>query len=1029
MISKKLHENNHIIRLNTLEPHSYFIPFETRNEALTLKREESSLFKLLSGKNWKFKYFENFNQIGEELFNEQIGFSDWNDLFVPSLWQMHGYDSPQYTNVNYPFPCDPPYIPFNNPAGVYSTEFFISDKWDNRLKHLVFEGVDSCFYLYINGNFVGYSEVSHCTSEFDITRYLKSGKNTMTVIVVKWCTGSYFEDQDKFRLSGIFRDVYILARNHNYIRDIFITSEVSNDLSNAKINIALDGDYTDCDIEIYSPYKEKLFEGEFDKDENVSVNIENPIMWSAETPNLYTVIISSTGEYIVQEYGIRTLSVLDSVFKVNERSVKLKGVNRHDFNCKTGYVCSFDDFVKDLKMMKEHNINAIRTSHYPNDPRFTELCDEYGFYVIEEADIETHGLQTYGNLGEFDIFTEDENYYNQYSTRVSLMVERDKNRPSVIIWSMGNESGYGTNFKKVINETRLRDPDRLIHYEGKSAKEFYEHKMEFIEDGDVDFFSRMYAEPEWCNKYCEEKMQDLPLILCEHSHAMGNGPGDLKDYWNSIYEHDNFCGGFVWEWYNHGLYNGTTETGKPKYCYGGDFNEITHDSNFCCDGLLQPDRTATPGLTELKYVIQPVKIEETDANKGIFKITNLYDFAFLSKLECVWEVTRYGKIVANGKLGTLAIPPHSSKEIVLNYNVPEDGYCYVKISFLSLGHEIISDGTELAFAQFKLNSEPITFSRIETGTVDCTENERYIEIYGNGFNYTYDKHIASFSGMKIKDIQLLSSPMKFNIYRAVIDNDRKLNPKYKFHRLHLSYPVSHSTEIIKSNSKIEISSKFKIVAPSRYSIIEGVANWIVYDDGRIHLETNAGVGKGITFTEDISNSNNAGYLEQLPKFGIKLQMDKEYKYVQYFGKGPVESYRDLKNSSYMGLFNSTVKQEYVHFVKPQDCGNHTETIFAAVYNQNKYGIMVSTQDSNGFNFSALPYTAEEIENAGHDYNLPKSNKTAFCFDYQHSGLGSASCGTVLNKKYRFNESEFYWQIDISPVTPNISSLWQKALEL
>lgn len=1033
MIHKRLHENNSIIRLNTTEPHSYFIPFENAEDALNKNREESSYFKLLSNKKWKFRYFESIDDIDESLLEETAETDSWDDLFVPSLWQMHGYGNPQYTNVNYPFPCDPPFLPYKNPVGVYATDFFVGEKWNNKLKYITFEGVDSCFYLYINGEFVGYSEVSHINSEFDITRYLKNGKNRMCVVVVKWCTGSYFEDQDKFRLSGIFRDVYLLARSNNHIEDIFITSDISEDLSNATINIAIDGNIKDVNVEVVSPYGEEIMKSSFDAGCDIAIKIKNPVMWSAETPQLYTVIISAEDEVIVQKYGIRSVCVTDGVLKLNGRPIKLKGVNRHDFNPKTGYVCSLDNLKSDLKIMKSHNINAIRTSHYPNDPRFTELCDEYGFYVVDEADIETHGIGYTPNWeGLLCVLTDEEEYAHQYSTRVSLMVERDKNRPSVIIWSMGNESGYGENFKRVIKETKIRDPRRLVHYEGQS---FYElsHGMTPV-DNHVDFFSRMYPEISWCNQYCEERMQELPLMICEYSHAMGNGPGDLKDYWDSIYAHDNFCGGFVWEWFNHGLICGTTVDGKPMYGYGGDFNEDTHDSNFCCDGLLQPDRTPTPGLTELKYVMQPVKIEEVDSSRGVFKITNLYDFAFLSRLDCVWEVTRYGKVVASGKLGTIAIPPHSSKEINLNYIVPDDGYCYVKISFLSVGDLIIPDGTELAFKQFKLNSEPITYSRIQTGMLCCDNEDRFVKIHGDNFQYTYDKRIAGFCSMKVKGVELLKSPMEFNVYRAVIDNDRKMYNKFKDVRAHISYPVSRNTEVIDNQSKVEISSDFSICALSKYNIIEGVANWIVYDDGRIHLETNAGVGKGIKFTEeydsDLDNTKKtAKFVDYLPKFGVKFQMDEEFKNIQYFGMGPGESYCDLKNSSYMGLFTSNKDKEFIHFIKPQDCGNHTNTIFTAVYNKDKYGIMLSTQNENGFDFSVLPYTALEIEEAKHDYALQKSNKTCVCFDYKQSGLGSGSCGPQLNPKYRFNDSEFTWQIDISPITPNIQSLWQKALEL
>lgn len=1033
MIHKKLHENNSIIRLNTVDPHAYFIPFKKRDDALTLEREGSSLFKLLSNKEWNFKYYNSIDELNcEEVLNNPQSVA-WDKLFVPSVWQMHGYDNPQYTNVNYPFPCDPPFIPYENPVGVYTTEFTTDEKWNDKLKHICFEGVDSCLYLYINGEFVGYSEVSHMTAEFDITRYVTTGKNRLTAVVFKWCTGSYFEDQDKFRFSGIFRDVYLLARDKNHIKDIFITSDVSDDLSSAFLNIDLDGEFDGVNVEVLSPYKEKVSDGYYEKSDDIRLKIDNPVMWSAETPLLYTVILSSHDETVVQKYGIRTVSVSDGVLKLNGRAIKLKGVNRHDFNPKTGCVCSVEDMTADLKLMKSHNINAVRASHYPNDPRFSELCDKYGFYVIDEADIETHGIGYTPDWGGLlCCLTEDEEYAAQYSTRVSLMVERDKNRTSVIIWSMGNESGYGKNFKAAIKETKLRDPRRLVHYEGQS---FYElsHGMTPVDDN-VDFFSRMYPEIDWCDKYCEEKMQNLPLMICEYSHAMGNGPGDLKDYWESIYSHDNFCGGFVWEWFNHGLFAGNTDNGQAKYCYGGDFGEATHDSNFCCDGLLQPDRTPTPGLCELKYVMQPVKIEAVDADKGKFLITNLYDFAFLSRLECVWELTRYGKVVANGRVGTVAVPPHGQREIELNYSVPDDGYCYVKISFLSNGDPIVPDGTELAFSQFKLSSQPITYARIETGMLCCDNGDRFVTVYGDNFEYKYDKRIAGFCSMKVKGTELLKTPMKFNVYRAKIDNDRKIDAKFKGIRADKSYPVSRNTEVIEANSKVEISSQFSISALSKYNIIDGVANWTVYDDGRIHLETNAGVGRGIKFSEDFDSDlditlRTAQFVEYLPRFGITLSMDKEYRNLQYFGMGPGESYCDLKNSSYMGLFNSTVKKEYVHFVKPQACGNHTNTLFAAVYNNHKYGIIISTQNSSGFDFSALPFSDAEIENAGHDYALPSSTATHLSFDYKQSGLGSGSCGPMLLEKYRFNEPEFNWQIDISPVTPNLNSLWQKALEL
>lgn len=1033
MIRKKLHENHNIIKVNTTDARSYFIPFDNLESALKKPREESKFFKLLSGKDWKFKYFDCFDDISEELLAQNADTDSWDNIHVPSCWQMHGYSKPQYTNVNYPFPCDPPYIPHINPAGVYSTDFYVNEDWENKLKYLVFEGVDSCFYLYINGEFVGYSEVSHMTSEFDITRYLKDGSNRMTVVVVKWCTGSYFEDQDKFRLSGIFRDVYLLARSKNHLKDLFVTSELTEDFSEAILDINLEGDFSECDISVVDPYGETVLPSETVYKKHFHLNIDEPVLWNAENPMLYSIIIKVSNEVIVQKIGIRTVTMENGIFKINGKAIKLKGVNRHDFNAETGFVCGMDDFVYDLKLMKNHNINAIRTSHYPNDPRFLELCDKYGFYVIDEADIETHGIGYTPDWGGLlACLADDEKYLSQYTTRVSLMVERDKNFASVIIWSMGNESGYGSNFVAAIKQTKIRDPKRLVHYEGQN---FHELRHDMIPaESDVDFFSRMYPEIDWCKQYCEEKMQNRPLILCEYAHAMGNSPGDLKDYWDFIYSYDNCCGAFVWEWFNHGLMNGKTMSGKPKYCYGGDFGEDTHDNNFCCDGLVMPDGTPTPGLTELKYVLQPVKVEALDLENGEFKITNLYDFTFLSRLECVWELTRYGKVIDSGSLGNLAVPPHGSLDVKLNYEVPLDGYCFVKISFNSHEEELIEDGTELAFAQFKLNTEPVAFSRIETGLVCCDDGDRYVEIHGDKFHYTYDKYTAGFSNLKVDNVSLLKSPMVFNVYRAKIDNDRKVDAQFRDIRAHISYPIGKETEVIKHPSRVEISSKFSIAAVSKYSIIDGIANWIIYDDGRIHLEVNAGAGKGIKFSddEDIALQQDLKTkmkISYLPRFGVKLEMEKEFDRLQYFGKGPGESYCDLKTAAYMGLFNSKVSDQYINFVKPQDCGNHTETIFAGVYNFDKYGILISTQNKDGFDFSALPYSYKDLEAVGHDYELPESDKTCLCFDYKQSGLGSGSCGPQLMDKYRFNESEFTWQIDISPITPNLDTLWKKALEM
>ena len=581
MIKERYHNNINVTRIGTAKPRAYYVPYGTPEEAKLNTREESSRFKLLSGNKWAFSYFDSYEEIPDAITDGNTDISGWDRIPVPSNWQLHGYDKPQYINVRYPFPADLPYIPKNTPAGVYAIDFTIHDDIDTLEKYVIFEGVDSSMYLYINGEFVGYSQISHQLSEYNITNFLHVGKNRMTVVVPKWCDGTYLECQDKWRMSGIFRDVYLLVRPKGHIEDIEVKTEVAEDYREAKIIVDIDSPIAeDSIITLFNSSGDKLETTLFNSAGYAEISVSDPRMWSAEYPELYTLIIESGDEFITIPVGIRTECIENGVFKFNGRPIKLKGVNRHDFNCKNGYVCTVEDMKKDLTLMKRHNINAIRTSHYPNDPRFYELCDKMGFYVLSEADYETHGLgwpAEHNRINELNLSTRNHisdrpEWEHQVCERVSLMVENFKNHTSIIGWSMGNESGYGRNVEKALLETKRRDPIRFTHYEST-----YKADPKIIIDKQPDcsdVVSRMYAQTSWCKEYldyAEEVNGNKPFVLCEYSHAMGNGPGDLKDYWDVIYSSDRFMGGFVWEWFNHGLYAGKADNGKPKYLYGGDY--------------------------------------------------------------------------------------------------------------------------------------------------------------------------------------------------------------------------------------------------------------------------------------------------------------------------------------------------------------------------------------------------------------------------------------------------------------------------
>lgn len=862
------HENTNILHVGCEAPRAYYIPFSDREAALSGARDSSDMFRSLNG-TWDFKYCGSIDEMPE--FDD---ISDYDKINVPSCWQCKGYDTHNYVNTRYPFPYDPPYVPHRNPCAMYEKRFNMQPKSGYR-QYINFEGVDSCFYLWVNGIFAGYSQVSHSTSEFDITEYLKKGRNRINVLVLKWCDGSYLEDQDKFRMSGIFRDVYMLERPEGHINDFFIKTRIDGTVS--------------VSADTYAEYE--LLDGNnviaSASGREAVMNVDDPRLWTAETPYLYTLVIKSGGEYIVQKVGIREITVKNGVVLLNGRPFKIRGVNRHDSDPKTGYTISREQAMTDLRLMKQCNINAVRTSHYPNSPWFTELCDELGFYVCAEADIEAHGVCSFygGSQNEtFGLIAQDERFKDAILDRVQRNVMRDKNRCSVIIWSLGNEAGYGENFENAGSWVKEYDPSRLTHYES-SVHETLGHKND---TSMLDLYSTMYAPPESIVKYFKNTKNKKPYIMCEFLHAMGNGPGGIYDYLDLIDKYDGFVGAFVWEWCDHAVYMGKRD-GKPVYYYGGDFNETVHDSNFCVDGLVYPDRTPHTGLMEYKNAIRPIR---ASLKKGMLEIENRLDFSDVSELYSVtYEISRNGETVGAGEIPLPSIAPHEKARLPLP-DAPEDGDCYILVKYETKNDSpLVPAGHPVGFDQLRL-SKAAAFELPEcreTGDLNIYETDTVLTVEGASFKYEIDKRTGLFCGIKVNGEDMITRPMEWNIMRAPTDNDRYIARRWIDAGYDRIVARVYSLEAEDSEDDVVISSDINISAVQMRSILRLKTRQTIRRDGAVSMHVKAVFNDSRPYIE----------LPFLPRFGVRVFLPKKYDRVRYYGYGPYESYSDKHIASYI----------------------------------------------------------------------------------------------------------------------------------
>ncbi|MBR2048104.1 MAG: DUF4981 domain-containing protein [Oscillospiraceae bacterium] len=1012
-------EDLHTLHVGTTADRCYFIPASRRMDDLVEHREHSDRFQLLNG-DWRFQYCQNVHDFDEPFFEPGFDASDWDTIPVPGVWQNHGYDHHHYTNVRYPFPADPPYVPYENPCGAYLYDFDFTRQDDASRAYLNFEGVDSCFYLWLNGSYLGYSQVSHSTSEFDITEAVREGRNRLAVLVLKWCDGSYLEDQDKFRTSGIFRDVYILHRPENGIRDYFVTTHPGEGAAAVRIRFAYSSDGAATRVRIFSEADQLAadaqvipFDGGGEYTHQALLSIKDPVLWNPEQPYLYTLLIETPGEVITDRIGLREIRIENNVVLLNGKPIKFRGVNRHDSDPVTGPVISVDHMKRDLRMIREFNFNAIRTSHYPNAPMFCQLCDQYGFLVIDEADNESHGAATLycrdndrweaHDEAWNTLVADNPEFLDATLDRTQRCVHRDKNRPSVICWSMGNEGAYGCCFEAALAWAKQFDPARLTHYES-AQHHSRRRKYDF---SSIDLYSDMYPTLERIRRYLEGN-PDKPFMMCEYAHAMGNGPGDLEDYWQLIQAHEALCGGFVWEWCDHAIYAGTAENGKAKYLYGGDSGEWPHDGNFCVDGLVYPDRTPGTGLMECKNVNRPARVVSFDAKAGELTLHNYMDFVSLSDyVTAAYAVSCDGVITASGRLDALpVIGPHSDGTIPLAIEIPERGRCYLKLSYqLKTATELLPQGFDLGFDEIPLANAD---GRNQTAlalwnqrptreqTITAAEDSRYITIRTEAFTYQYDKRTGMFAGLAFEGRELLDKPMDFNIWRAPTDNDSQVKRRWMDACYDRMVQRCYSTRFEIVENEVRIHANASIAAVTVQKFIDVKVDWTVSAAGAIMV--------------DIHGRRNPDFPE-LPRFGLRMFLPEALEQVAYYGLGPMENYIDKCRAAWHGLFTDTVTGLHEDYIRPQENGAHGDCDYVVLESD---ALRLTAVSLDGFSFNASHYTQEELTEKGHSFELEPCGSTVLCLDCQHNGIGSNSCGPELLEQYRLTDEKLRLRLRLIP---------------
>jgi len=1018
-------ENHQLLHINREPSRATFTPFDDPDSAFSGDRGESSRFLSLNGQ-WRFSYHQYPLAAPQDWFAESYpDESAWDTIPVPSNWQMEGYGIPQYTNVNYPYPVDPPFVPSDDPIGLYRRSFALPPNWAGQRVILHFAGVDSAFYVYVNGKQIGYSKGSHMPSEFDITDAIREdGHNSLAVMVLQWSDASYLEDQDFWRLSGIFREVYLLARPQTFIADV-------------KITTVLDSEYRDAVLEatvtvraareaarerkvgvtaaLYDPSGTEVAKrtvsaslaadgGEIPL--SFAIAVTNPEKWTAETPRLYTLVVSLQDadkaenlESTRFRVGFRSVEIKNARLLVNGVSVYLKGVNRHDTNPDFGHTTPLPALVKDIEVMKRHNINAVRTSHYINDPRWLDLCDEYGLYVVDEADLECHGFGSVGNLSQI---SDDAAWETAYVDRAERMLQRDKNHPAVIIWSLGNESGYGRNHEAMAAFLRSQD-SRPIHYEGAGDRPL------------PDIQSQMYTNIEHLTEQGASK-DPRPFFMCEYAHAMGNGPGNLREYWQVIESGPRLIGGCIWEWSDHGIRQHTPD-GREWFAYGGDFGEYPHDGNFCIDGLTTPDREPHPGLIEYKKVIEPVRFTAKDIEKGLLTVRNKYDFLDLGHLCATWRLTADGRSLGGGALKLPTVAPRTDADLSL----PADAVPAMRTSEhvlhisvrLAAGTPWAEQGHEVAWADFVLpaNAQPKHVSLLPVyRDISLAISSSQIRLKGDAFEIGIDGRTGNLEEWIWNGQSLISAAPTVQIWRAPTDNDVHVANSWRQAGYDRLQSRVTGVEIVESEGERAVIRIDQVLgaAPARACL-------------NAHVTIEAYANGGIVLSGEI---DPRGELPSLPRVGFTFAMPSIFEHFAWYGLGPHATYVDRKDSGKLGLWKSTVTAQHEDYVFPQENGNHTGTRWATLTDNRATGLLVIGQPST--DISVSHFTALDLTHAKHTTDLHPRREVIVNLDHAQTGLGSNSCGPGPLDKYVLKATNHKWSVRLRPYALDADTPWRLA---
>ena len=1015
-------ENCAVIGTNKEPAHCTLMPFDTIEQAKAGEIMQSVWHQSLNGK-WKFRWSKDPDSRPADFYQVDYDVSGWDEIPVPSNWQMHGYGRPLYTNSTYPFRKDPPHVmgtppedytnySARNPVGSYRTAFIVPEKWDGRKVFIHFDGVDSAFYLWINGQKVGYSEGSRTPAEFDLTHFLKPGENILAAEVYRYSDGSYLEDQDFWRLSGIFRDVYLFAAPMLHIRDFFARPQLNENYQDATLNLSVlvrnygqnversaaieamlyDPDGRQMD-DIQMSWRHSNIEPEIDTMFLLEAPVDNPLKWTAEMPNLYRLVIalkdndSKIIETVGCNIGFRKIEIKNDVLLVNGKYIYMKGVNRHEHHPDTGHYVSRESMIQDIKLMKQYNINTVRTCHYPDVPMWYDLCDQYGLYIIDEANIESHGMR-YGK----DSPAKRPEFYEAHMDRTISFVERDKNHPCVTFWSLGNEAGWGRNFIQTWKWIKERDPSRPTHY----------HRGETY----VDVVGPMYPSIGSIIRHAESD-DPRPLIMCEYSHAMGNSCGNISDYWIAIKEHRKLQGGSIWDWVDQGLRKTDPKTGKEFWAYGGDYGDKPNDDNFCINGLVQPDRKPNPHFYEVKKVYQNVSVRAVDLEKGQFEIENEYVFINLKDLlEADWELTENGKVIHQQKLGQIDINPGEKQPIILSlakrkYDAERE--YHAKINFRLANDQLWAPaGHLLAWEQFLVRPRevPVSASKQDGQKLNIKQNEQTITLSNDQFKAVFDKSKGTLISYEIDGKEMLVSPLVPNFWRAPTDNDEgnKMPERQGIWKTAGKDPKVDSVEARQlSDGPAEVRVELSLNTGESKS--EMVTIYRVYAGGQIHVDNKFTAGND---------------LPDLPRLGMQMTVPQSYDNLQWYGRGPQESYWDRLTGAAVGIYSEKVTEPAHMYVRPQEYANKTDVRWMTLTNADGHGIKVTGLPL--LYVSAWPWSLEDIESAAHPYELPQRDFITVNIDYKQMGVGGDnSWGAKIHDEYTLPAKEYEYSFLIEPI--------------